>query len=390
MKIAHAVGMVAHRLSLEPRMPKYAALVNLRSGGRHAAEYVLQKLRERLGEERVLVLFASGDAERDRGEVAQFIEKHSPDFIIVAGGDGTISFAMEEVKKLHALRRLPHNRGVIAPFPLGTGNDLSFTLGFGSGFARWIVLGGVRFRRLLRSYESATVTKVDRWSLHVTTTTAAQQPRRGEHAFILNNYFSVGFDAAVANRLNRFRKKYPYLFITRPVVKLWYAAFAALALSTEEKIGATIVLAVDGQPVEVPRSAKAVAVCNMLSYAGGAVAWNGAARDAYVRPSVSDGKLEVVCFYGIWHLALVRLGWCYGRKLGQGSRVTIATACHSCQFDGEEVSDIVDAAGTTTISIERYAQSECLTRPPRPETNALLLLCMGVGVLLLAVWYRCM
>lgn len=368
-------------------MPKYTALVNLRSGGRHAAEDVLNKLHQRFGKEHVWVLFKSGEVERDVAEVQLFLRKECPTYIIVAGGDGTISFVMEEVKKLHDQRLLPLDHGIIAPFPLGTGNDLSFTLGFGSGFSRWIVLGGVRFRRLLRTYETATVTKVNRWSLHVTTATGTQQPQCAEHSYILNNYFSVGFDAAVANSLNRFRKKHPHLFVTRPVVKLWYAAFAAMALFSEKKIGATLALTIDGKRVEVPRNAKAVAVCNMLSYAGGSVPWNRHAPDCYAQPSICDGKVEVMCFYGIWHLALVRLGWCYGKKLGQGSQVAIETACHSCQFDGEEVSDVVDAAGTIKVRIDRYTDSECLTCPSRHETNAWLLLCLGVALLLLALCY---
>ncbi|KAL7701272.1 diacylglycerol kinase-like protein [Lotmaria passim] len=361
-------------------MQQYVALVNLRSGGRNAAEYVLRRLRERLGEEHVWVLFSSGDAELDNTELELFLRKDCPKFIVVAGGDGTISFVMDKVKKLQTKHLLARDRGIVAPFPLGTGNDLSFTLGFGSGFARWVVLGGVRFQRLFRSYEVARVINVDRWSLRVSTTRQGQT-QRVEHAYVLNNYFSIGFDAAVANRLNRFRKRHPHLFMTRPVVKLWYAAFAAMALFTEKKIGATIALTVDGQCVAVPRSAKAVAVCNMLSYAGGAVAWNGAAHDRYATPSVCDGKVEVVCFYGIWHLALVRLGWCYGTKLGQGSQVAIETACHSCQFDGEEVSDVVSAAGTTTIRIERYAGSDCLTVPPRPETNLFFVFFAAVALL---------
>jgi diacylglycerol kinase (ATP) len=366
-------------------MLKAAALVNLRSGGRNAATYVLRKLRERLGEEHVFELFSTGDAERDQAALELFISKTSPQFFIVAGGDGTISYVMDEVKKLQSKNLLPHDNGIIAPFPLGTGNDLSFTLGFGSGFARWIVLGGVRLRRLLSTYDTASITKVDRWSLQVSMTTARQQPQHAEHSYILNNYFSIGFDAAVANRLNHFRKQHPHLFVTRPIVKLWYAVFAAIALLTEKKIGATIVLSIDGQRVTVPRSAKSVAVCNMLSYAGGSVAWDSSARDCYATPSICDGKVEVVCFNGIWHLAFVRLGWRYGTKLGQGHRVSIETACHSCQFDGEEVSDVVDPAGKMAIRIERCTDSECLTAPPRPETNLFFVILAAV-VLLLAVY----
>ncbi|CBZ31086.1 diacylglycerol kinase-like protein [Leishmania mexicana MHOM/GT/2001/U1103] len=380
-------------LSHSPRIRDCArtffALVNLRSGGRRSSEYVLHKLRDTLGADRVWVLFEGGTAERHRSELELFLRKQAPEYVIVAGGDGTISFAMDVIKRLHDQNLLSPNRGVIAPFPLGTGNDFSFTLGFGSGFARWIVLGEKRFQRLMRDYETATVTNVDRWSLHVTTTTP-RHPSGLVHTHVFNNYFSIGFDAAVASRLNRFRRRHPYLFTTRPVVKLWYAAFAVMALFAEKKIGSSILLEVDGCCVPVPASAKSIAVCNMLTYAGGSVAWNGDAVDHYAKPSVWDGRVEIVCFYGIWHLALVRLGWCYGKKLGQGTTVCIETDCHSCQFDGEEVLDVADTKGKSTFRIAYFSTSECLTVPPRQETNifVLLLALAAIVVGIMGILYR--
>ncbi|GET92087.1 diacylglycerol kinase-like protein [Leishmania tarentolae] len=367
----------------------FFALVNLRSGGLRTSEYVLHKLSDTLGADRVWVLFEGGTAERHRSELEQLLRRQAPKYIIVAGGDGTISFAMDIIKRLHDEHVLSPNHGVIAPFPLGTGNDFSFTLGFGSGFARWIVLGEKRFQRLMRDYETATITTVDRWSLHVTSTTA-RHPGSVEHHHVFNNYFSIGFDAVVANRLNHFRGRYPYLFITRPVVKLWYAAFAVMALFTEKKIGASVLLEVDGRRLPVPASAKSVAVCNMLTYAGGAVAWNGDAADRYAKPSVCDGRVEILCFYGIWHLALVRLGWCYGKKLGQGSTVCIESDCYPCQFDGEELLSVVGGTGKFTLRISHFSTSECLAVPPRKETNAFVLLLALVAVVLaiISILYR--
>ncbi|KAK7198892.1 diacylglycerol kinase-like protein [Novymonas esmeraldas] len=362
------------------------ALVNLRSGGRRAAEDVLRRLSDTLGADRVWVLFESVNAESHRAELEVFLREQAPQHVIVAGGDGTISFVMDVIKRLQDQRLLSPSRGVIAPFPLGTGNDLSITLGFGSGFARWVVLGGRRFRRLMRTYDTASTTKVDRWLLSVATT-SAQHPGGLAHEYVLNNYFSVGFDAAVASRLNGFRGRHPHLFTTRPVVKLWYAVFAVMALFTEEKIGSAVSLDIDGRRVRVPASAKSVAVCNMLTYAGGAVAWNAAAADHYARPSVCDGCVEVVCFYGIWHLALVRLGWSYGVKLGQGSSVHLETGPLSCQFDGEEVLNVTDTGGRSTFHVSRFSHSECLTVPPRQETNAFLVLFVLAAVaLLLVLW----
>ncbi|XQJ31462.1 diacylglycerol kinase-like protein [Leishmania guyanensis] len=379
-------------LSHEPRIRSGArvlfALVNLRSGGHRCAQYVLRKLIDTLGADRVWVLFEGKNMEHHRTELECFLRKQAPDYVIVAGGDGTISFVVDVIKRLQNQNLLSPHRGVIAPFPLGTGNDFSITLGFGSGFARWIVLGERRFQRLMRDYETATVTNVDRWSLHVTTT-MARHPNGLAHNHVFNNYFSIGFDAAVANGLNRFRGRYPHLFTTRPVIKLWYAVFAVKALFTEKKIGSSILLEVDGHRVPVPASAKSVAVCNMLTYAGGAVAWNGTAVDHYAKPSVCDGRVEIVCFYGIWHLALVRLGWCYGKKLGQGITVCIETDCHSFQVDGEEVLNRAGDTGKCTVRIAHLSTSQCLAVPPRSETNAFVLLLAPavVGLAIIVILY---
>ncbi|KAG5492953.1 hypothetical protein JKF63_01533 [Porcisia hertigi] len=366
----------------------FVALVNLRSGGRCAAQYVHRKLSDTLGAGRVWVLFEGKTPENHRVELDRFLCRHAPEFVIVAGGDGTISFAMSTILRLHEQHLLAARCGVLAPFPLGTGNDFSFTLGFGIGFSRWMVLGERRFQRLIRAYEEAAVTNVDRWSLHVTTSTG-QHSRSVVETHVLSNYFSVGFDAAVANRLNRFRRRHLHLFMTRPVIKLWYAVFAFIALFTTKRIGSSTLLEIDGRRVAVPLSAKSVAVCNMLTYAGGAVAWNGAASDHYSKPSVCDGRLEVVCFYGIWHLALVRLGWCYGEKLGQGSSVRIRSNCRTCQFDGEEILCVTDAKGQSTFCIDHFCTSECLVAPPQQETDSSALLFAIAALVVIVVLILC-
>lgn len=58
-------------------------------------------------------------------------------YILVAGGDGTISMILNTISKLQ--RRPP-----VAILPLGTGNDLSRTLGWGSGHS-----GSIDFNKVI-------------------------------------------------------------------------------------------------------------------------------------------------------------------------------------------------------------------------------------------------
>lgn len=366
-------------------MENFVALVNLRSGGKQAAEFVLQRFTDELGKDKVCILFNTSDAEEELRKLETFLRKQSPRAVIVAGGDGTISYVMSVVQQLHSNRMLLPSKGTIAPFPLGTGNDLSYTLGFGSGFSRWILFGDFHFRRFLLDYTHARTVDVDRWSLEVFCRTPNGK-EICETSKVLNNYFSVGFDAEMVIAINRFRQQHPFLFITRFIVKLWYLFFSAVSFCTERRLGDTVRLSIDGMEVPIPPEAKSVAVCNVLTYAGGSVPWDSKTADNFAKPSVSDGLLEIVCFNGVVHLALIRMGFCSATKLGQGREVDITSFRNPCQFDGEGVDGIWDQPHHFRFHISYLSSSTCLATKVRREVSGIILSLFLLFVLLVS-WY---
>ncbi|EPY30904.1 diacylglycerol kinase [Strigomonas culicis] len=300
--------------------------------------------------------------------------------MIVAGGDGTLSFLMDVVKSLLERGAISQPECQIAPFPLGTGNDLSWTLGFGAGFARWLVLGRVRFRSMLKLINGSHAVRLDRWKLSMELGSEGGSVREK----VMNNYFSIGFDATCAGKLNRLRHRYPLLFPSRPIVKLWYAVFAAAALFTQRAIGSSIVLHIDGAEVSVPAHAKALVVCNVPYYAGGSALWNANTdKDMYTVPRIDDGKVEVLCLSGVWHLALIRLALCHGTKLGQGHAVTIQAPSNlSCQYDGEFIEDLrtCEAGKEVRFSVSHYSQATICRCEPL-HTPYLIYLSVAIGLL---------
>lgn len=370
-------------------------LINLKSGGHNTADYVARAFEAEFGASNVLSLF-SVDAATTIAEIKELLGRVNPAVVIVAGGDGTLSFVFDVLSRLRPAMSIADDRCIVAPFPMGTGNDLSCSLGFGGGYARWFFLGRIRFRRMLRCYTQSRVHQLDRWAL----TCSSALPHADsapEPTLIMNNYLSVGFDAAVAHRLNTFRSRHPNLFVTRPIVKLWYFYFAILSLFTESHIQSRVSLTVDGVSVAVPASAKAIVVANVPTYAGGATIWDPRRKSkggssSFTAPSMSDGKLEVMCLSGPWHLGWIRMGLTYAQKLSQGQEIElIVTPDSSVQYDGEPMGDLTKRVGVGHVRLNiKYLDNTDVLKytPPQYGLGSLLaVLCVALAVLAFALSY---
>ncbi|CAD2220297.1 diacylglycerol kinase [Angomonas deanei] len=272
---------------------------------------------------------------------------------------------MNCTKLCHDEGALPLHLGRVSPFPLGTGNDLSCSLGFGSGFSRWVVMGNSRFRKAFEVLAHSAAVDFDRWNLTITPSGAPSSRKCIKK--IMNNYFSVGFDAGCAGHMAHLREKYPKFFITRPVVKLWYAFTAAVSLFRDGKIGKKVILRIDGKEVRLPYNPKAVVVANINSYAGGSTIWNPSTdKERFLVPSSNDGLIEVLCLRGVWHLALARLDLGYGTKLGQGRHVELEISSDlPCQYDGEFIDSLPSLGEKIQLSFDYYTSCEVQQTVPK-------------------------
>ena len=81
--------------------------------------------------------------------------------IIIGGGDGTILRLIEELKKNDIIME----RCIFGSMPLGTGNDLSNSLGFGAEVN--INYSINRLQKILYNYLIAKIIKIDIWELNI-------------------------------------------------------------------------------------------------------------------------------------------------------------------------------------------------------------------------------
>ena len=128
------------------------------------------KLKEAIGDRLELIeeTTASGSAKAQAALLAQ----RGFDIVVAAGGDGTVSQVMQG---------LLGTSTALAVMPLGTGNDFARTLGFGPSLDRAI-----------EALKKAKIESVD--------VGAWNQDGRSGHFL---NVAGCGFDAAVADRINR-------------------------------------------------------------------------------------------------------------------------------------------------------------------------------------------
>lgn len=118
--------------------------------------------------------------------------------------------SIEEVKKKKNSQFSPP----VAVLPLGTGNDLSRTLGWGKSF------DGEDLESFLHKVEQAQVMLLDRWKVEIKGSMLSRQ-----RVFTMNNYFGVGVDAHVALSFHKQRESSPELFQSRILNKLWYGVY---------------------------------------------------------------------------------------------------------------------------------------------------------------------
>jgi diacylglycerol kinase (ATP) len=311
------------------------ALTNRRSGSGQGKRLV-RTLRRLLGVECVFDLVDSGGPSAG---IELMMRRFGPTGfrIVVCGGDGTFSWVMGH------LATLPVPRPPMATLPLGTGNDLARQLGWGGGYT------GEPVGPILDEIAAARPVAFDRWTVHWRHLDAAsgERARVGERSSMVN-YFSIGFDASTALGFHELRERRPGLFFARVVNKAMYGIFGCREMITARSVATAVELRIDGVPCEIPRSAKALVLLNIGSFASGTDPWGSRRRGDRSAPEarIDDGALEVVALPGPLHFGLMTVSQAAGvnrmhaTRLGQGTRVDIvirgaAGRGLSAQVDGE-------------------------------------------------------
>ncbi|CAK9058705.1 unnamed protein product [Durusdinium trenchii] len=329
--------------------------VNTRSGGQQGMK-VLNEMQAYLHIAQLV------DLQREGPEAAlRWWEKTTLRYrILVCGGDGTVGWVLGALEQLD-LSYIPP----LAILPLGTGNDLARTFGWGGGYTGSSVLP------LLQQVGRAHVELLDRWTVASRSVEdkrpsflpGGSQPPRERKTLTMSNYFGIGVDAAVALDFHQMRERRPEWFWSRLVNKLWYfrSGYINWMGKTCANIGSKIEVICDGEAVDIPPSLEGVIILNIPSFGGGSDLW-GRAEDeeteqcesdsdstapsvssvnwnssgAPRRQSMQDGQLEVVGVHGALQLGASQVGLYKAQRLAQGSHIKVTTkVALPTEVDGE-------------------------------------------------------
>eukprot|EP01112_Ceratiomyxa_fruticulosa_P018695 TRINITY_DN6020_c0_g4_i1.p1 TRINITY_DN6020_c0_g4~~TRINITY_DN6020_c0_g4_i1.p1 ORF type:complete len:676 (-),score=151.62 TRINITY_DN6020_c0_g4_i1:18-2045(-) len=204
--------------------------------------------------------------------------------ILACGGDGTAGWVLSELDKITLGEGGMPPVGVL---PLGTGNDLSRTLGWGGGYS------GENLVPILEEIQHSEVILLDRWKIfvepgieliqehqHVEKETSPKKAPAEIHddlnprEFIMNNYFSIGADADIALSFHNLRNEHPTLFTHRIINKGWYGAISIKSMFRGPvPLMNCVQIWVDDKPVKISKKIVGILVLNLPFWAGGCTPW---------------------------------------------------------------------------------------------------------------------
>ncbi|PWZ44088.1 hypothetical protein Zm00014a_025605 [Zea mays] len=254
--------------------------------------------------------------------------------LIVAGGDGTASWLLGVVSDLKLSHPPP-----VATVPLGTGNNLPFSFGWGKKNPSTDQEAVKSFLGLVKHAKEI---KIDSWhiilrmrvpeegpcdpiapldlphSLHAFHRVSSSDSlnMEGYHTFRGGfwNYFSMGMDAEVSYAFHSERKKNPEKFKNQLTNQ---GTYAKLGLK-QGWFCASL-----SQPSSSIRS---IVCLNLPSFSGGLNPWGtpGTRRAEdreFTAPFVDDGLLEVVGFRDAWHGLVLLAPNGHGTRIAQAHRI---------------------------------------------------------------------
>ncbi|XP_052181607.1 diacylglycerol kinase 7-like isoform X3 [Diospyros lotus] len=280
--------------------------------------------------------------------------------VVVAGGDGTVGWVLGCLGELHVQRREPVPPTAV--IPLGTGNDLSRSFGWGGSFPfNWKSAIKNTLDRAGRGQEC----HLDSWNISISM--PAKEIVHRPHCLkpvkecyldqgleigvlpekvsyykgVFYNYFSIGMDAQVAYGFHNLREKKPHLAKGPVSNKLIYSGytcaqgwFFAPCMSDPKLRGLNNILKMfikktncsNWEEVSIPPSVRSIVALNLNNYASGRNPWGKLKPDylekrGFRQARVDDGLLEIFGLKQGWHASFVMADLISAKHIAQAAMI---------------------------------------------------------------------
>ncbi|KAL5699324.1 diacylglycerol kinase (ATP) [Ranunculus cassubicifolius] len=382
--------------------------VNSKSGGRHGPALKI-RLQELMGEEQVFDLSDVKPKEfvqyglvclekmASRGDHCAK-ETREKLRVMVAGGDGTAGWVLGSLSELYQKNRMPvPPTGII---PLGTGNDLSRSFGWGGSFPfAW----RAAIKKSLSNAITGPIRHLDCWNLTLSMPAGDKvklphcmsetEGRSLEQDFdvegdlptkmtcfegLFYNYFSMGMDAQVAYGFHHLRDTKPYLAqgpISNKVIYSTYSCtqgwFCTPCVSDPSLRGLKNIIRMqikkinssEWEHVPIPSSVRSIVFLNLHNYGGGRNPW-GDLKPEYrqkkglVEAQADDGVLEIFGMKQGWHASFVMVELISAKHIAQAAAIRIEIRGGDwkktyLQMDGEPWKQSTNKDYSTFVEINR-------------------------------------
>ncbi|XP_074571398.1 diacylglycerol kinase 4-like [Curcuma longa] len=410
-----AAGLVAEAAAREvgwededPPESPLVVFINSRSGGRHGS--VLKgRLQNLIGADQVFDLSVSKPSDfvqfglaclermADLGDDCAKATRENMR-VMVAGGDGTVGWVLESLGQLYEESREP-----ILPIgiiPLGTGNDLSRSFGWGGSFP---LTWRSAVKRSLYKAITGPICRLDSWHIVVSVPVGdlIKLPHSlrhlGESTFTPDgyiegllpetmtcfdgafyNYFSIGMDAQVAYDFHHLRDEKPYLAqgpLTNKLIYTGYTCkqgwFFTPCISDPSLRGLKHILrlsikrinCLEWEQIPVPSSVRAIVMLNLHNYASGRNPWGNLKPEylekrGFVEAQMDDGLLEIFGFKQGWHASLVMVEIISAKHIAQASAIRLEIRGGEwrnayMQMDGEPWKQAMNTEYSSFVEIKR-------------------------------------
>ncbi|KAL1217506.1 Diacylglycerol kinase 4 [Cardamine amara subsp. amara] len=401
---------------LTPEVP-LIVFVNPKSGGRQGP-LIKERLQNLISEEQVFDLtevkphvfirYGLGCLETlasQGDEYAKDIREKMR--IVVAGGDGTVGWVLGCLGELNLQNRLPVPP--VSIMPLGTGNDLSRSFGWGGSFPfAW----KSAIKRTLHRASVSSISRLDSWNILITMPSGEivdppyslkstqecyidqgveiegeMPPTTNGYEGVFYNYFSIGMDAQVAYGFHHLRNEKPYLANGPIANKIIYSGYGCSqgwflthcindpGLRGLKNIMTLHIKKLDSsewEKVPVPKSVRAVVALNLNSYGSGRNPWGNLKQDylekrGFVEAQADDGLLEIFGLKQGWHASFVMVELISAKHIAQAAAIRLEIRGGEwkdafMQMDGEPWKQPMTKDYSTFVDIKRVPHQSLVVK----------------------------
>lgn len=318
--------------------------------------------------------------------------------VLVAGGDGTVGWVLGSISglPLEKCKQIPP----VGIIPLGTGNDLARSFGWGGTFSfAW----RSEVKKYLLKAVNSRICPLDSWQVVVkimdgqnvgfppafkpqlqsSVTQVGELDGSSHYNFssfegVFYNYFSIGMDAQVAYGFHHLRNKRPYLArgpVSNKMIYSIYSCsqgwFCTPCSNNPQLSGINNILQLhirrrkssEWEEITIPSSVRAIVALNLQNYASGRNPWGHPKpkyleKKGFVKAQGHDGLIEIFGLKNGWHTSFVMADLITAKHLAQAVALKLELGGSQrkqayMQMDGEPWKQPLSNIHSTVIEIAR-------------------------------------